>query len=366
MVAERLAGLGQRTVRVLDAPWTGEGAEAAAERTAALARRLLAEGSRCARAAEELWIFATRLDMALDLGGEARRSLEAAYAAQRAADVADPSLAVGRSMSWSGAGTSTYFGDPVAAGLVERARRAAWDAYSLARRAARDLVAELSEVAGVTLRHRGLSPRVLVDLAGLVPVVGDAVDVVNGLVYLAQGDELNAALSMAGAVPGPLGWGATGGRVAKSLTDAELIDVVRHGADPLQFRHIDKEFAFAYRDRERLIEKAVGSADQSARPLRGEIQQLQKKYKHADQLFDLPVNGNPQLWRQYEARMRGFAGAETTVRIDGTYRAEKAILYVDTVDMRRTVFTHPDGTFWSTWLLDEDQVFNVWERHALQ
>lgn len=326
----------------------------------------VSEASRCGRAAEALWIFATRLEMALELGEQACRLLDAAYAAQRTADVTDPGLALGRSMSWSGGGTSTYFGDPVAAGLLERARRVAWDADALARRAARDLVAELSGLAGVTLRHRGLSPRVLVDVAGLVPVVGDAIDVVNGLVYLAQGDELNAALSMAGAVPGPMGWAATGGRVTKSLTDAELIDVVRHGADPLQLRHIDKEFAFVYRDRDRLIAKALGSADQSARPLRGEMQQLQKKYKHADQLFELPVKGNPQLWRQYEACMREFAEAPATVRIDGTYRAEKAILYVDTVDMRRTVFTHPDGSFWSTWLLDEDQVFNVWERRALK
>ena len=350
----------------MDAPWAGAGAEAAAARTARLSLRLLSEGSRCRRAAEALWVYATRLEMALDLGVEAGRLLDLAYVAQRAADAADPAMVLGRSMSWSGGGPSDYFADPAAAGLVERARRIAWDADSLARRAARELVAELSELAGVSLEHRGLSPRLLVDLAGFVPVVGDAIDAVNGLVYLAQGDRLNAALSFAAVVPGPAGWSATGGRIPTSLTDAEVIEVVRRGADPLQLRHIDEAYAFVYRDRDRLIEKAVGSADQTARPLTTDFTQLEKKYKHAQELFDVPKTGNPRHWPVFERRLREFAGAPDTVRIDGTYRGDPAILYLDTVDMRRTVLTYPDGTFWSTWLLDPRQMTNVWERHALQ
>ena len=365
VTAERLAELGRRGVSVLDAPWAGEGAAAAAVRTGRLSLRLLSEALRCQRAAKALWVYATRLEMALDLGGEARRLLELGYAAQRAADAVDPGLALGRSMSWSGGGSSDYFGDLEAAALVERARHIAWDADSLARRAARELVTELSELAGVSLEHRGLSPRLLVDLAGFVPVVGDAVDAVNGLVYLAQGDDLNAALSFAAVVPGPVGWGATGGRIPRSLTDAEVIEVVRRGADPLQLRHIDQAYALVYRDRDRLVEKAVASADQSARPFVADFPQLEAKYKHADDLFDLPASGNPRYWPQFDWQMREFAQAGTTVRVDGTYRGDPAIFYLDTVDMRRTVLTHPDGTFWSTWALEETQAMNAWERHAL-
>jgi hypothetical protein len=364
--ADRLAGLGRRGVAVLDADWAGEAAEAAADRTARLAMRLLTESLRCHEAAEALWVYATRLDFALDLAADARRLLEHAYATQQAADLADPAMLLGRSMAWSGAGSTSYFADPQASLLVDRARRTAWDADSLARRACRDLVAELNSLSGVTLERRGLSPRLLVDLAGFVPVVGDAIDAANGLVYLLQGDTLNAGLSLAAVLPGPLGWGATSGRIGKSLTDAEVIDVVLRAADPLQARHIDPDFVPIYRDRDRLITKAVESTDQTARPLVTDIGQLEKKYKHASQLFDLPANGNPRHWPVFEQRMREFADAASTVRVTGTYRGEPAILYVDSVDMRRVVMARPNGDFWSAWSLSPNQARYVWERHALQ
>ena len=363
--AERLAGLGRRGTVVLDGAWTGEGAQAAAERTLRLSMRLLSEGLRCQQAAEALWIYATRLDLALDLAADARRLLDLAYATQQAADAADPALTLGRSMAWSGGGSSAYFADVEAARLVHRARRTAWDADSLARRGARDLTAELSALSGVSVASRGLSPRLLVDLAGFVPLVGDAVDAVNGLVYLLQGDRLDAGLSFAAVVPGPFGWGATSGRIAKTLSDAEVIDVVRRAADPLQARHIEEAYAPLYRDRDRLIAKAVDSADQTARPLRGEVTQLQKKYRHGEHVFHLPENGNPQLWRQFEGRMREFAESSSTVRIDGTYHRLGATFYLDTVDMQRMVMTSGDGEFWSVWALSPGQASNVWERHAL-
>jgi hypothetical protein len=363
--ADRLGALGRRGVTVVDTEWAGAAAEAAADRIARLSVRLLSESLRCHEAAEALWVFATRLDFALDLAADARRLLDLAYATQQAADLADPALAVGRSLTWTGGSPTSYFGDPGAARLVDRARRTAWDADSLARRACRDLVAELSSLSGVSLARRGLSPRLLVDLAGFVPVVGDAIDAANGVVYLLQGDTLNAGLSLGAVVPGPLGWGATSGRIGKTLTDAEVIDVVRRAAGPLQARHIDPAFVPIYRDRDRLVAQAVASTDQTARPLVADIGQLEKKYKHAPRLFDLPANGNPRHWPEFDQHLREFAEAETTVRIDGSFRRQPAILYVDTVDMRRTVLAYPDGRFWSTWTLEEEQVVNVWERHAL-
>ena len=327
--------------------------------------RLLSEGLRCRDAAEALWVYATRLEMALDLAVDARRQLDQAYATQRAADLAEPAFAVGRLMAWSGAGADGYFGDPEAARLVDRARRTAWDADSLARRAARDLVAELTNLSGASVAHRGISPRVLVDLAGFVPVAGDAIDAVNGLVYLLQGDEMNAGLSLGAVVPGPFGWGATSGRIGKALSDAEVIDVVRRGADPLQARHIDVTHASLYRDRDVLLERAAASADQAERPLSAAFAQLEAKYRHAVALFGLPANGNPRYWPVFELRMREFAEAGTTVRINGTYRREPAILYLDTVDMRRAVLARPSGEFWSTWVLTQQQASNLWERHAL-
>ncbi len=128
--AGQLTGLGHRGAAVLDGRWTGAAAHAAAARTARLSMRLSSEGLRCREAAEALWIYATRLDLALELAAAARRLLDHAYATQQAADLADPALVVGRSMMWSGADGAAYFGDPEAARLVERARRTAWDADS--------------------------------------------------------------------------------------------------------------------------------------------------------------------------------------------------------------------------------------------
>ncbi len=51
----------------------------------------------------------------------------------------------------------------------------------------------------------------LLDLAGLVPVLGEPADMANGIWYAAEGNMTDAGLSFAGMIPG-LGWGATGGK----------------------------------------------------------------------------------------------------------------------------------------------------------
>lgn len=51
----------------------------------------------------------------------------------------------------------------------------------------------------------------LLDVAGLIPVIGAPADAANAIWYAADGDYLNAGLSAAAVVPG-LGWGATGAK----------------------------------------------------------------------------------------------------------------------------------------------------------
>ncbi|WP_342559991.1 T7SS effector LXG polymorphic toxin [Psychrobacillus sp. FSL W7-1457] len=53
----------------------------------------------------------------------------------------------------------------------------------------------------------------VLDLAGLVPVYGEIADGLNGVIYYARGDKLNASLSFAAMVPF-LGWGSTGTKIA--------------------------------------------------------------------------------------------------------------------------------------------------------
>ncbi|MGE6220668.1 hypothetical protein ACQKCH_12645 [Nubsella zeaxanthinifaciens] len=65
------------------------------------------------------------------------------------------------------------------------------------------------------------------DIAGMVPFVGEAADLVNGAIYYIEGDKINAALSSAAAVP-VFGWVATSGKwvrtvgktMSKSLVEA--------------------------------------------------------------------------------------------------------------------------------------------------
>ncbi|CAA7196974.1 hypothetical protein CHRY9293_03032 [Chryseobacterium potabilaquae] len=55
--------------------------------------------------------------------------------------------------------------------------------------------------------------QLLLDVIGVVPVVGEVADLTNGLIYTINGDGLNASLSFASAVP-VAGWGAVGAKFA--------------------------------------------------------------------------------------------------------------------------------------------------------
>jgi RHS repeat-associated protein len=59
----------------------------------------------------------------------------------------------------------------------------------------------------------------ILDGAGLVPVLGEPADGLNAAWYAAEGDEVNASLSAAGAVPFA-GWFATGAKVGMKAADA--------------------------------------------------------------------------------------------------------------------------------------------------
>ncbi|MEV5339779.1 DNRLRE domain-containing protein [Streptomyces sp. NPDC052676] len=62
------------------------------------------------------------------------------------------------------------------------------------------------------------------DVAGMVPVIGEAADVANGIWYAAEGNYEDAALSMAAAVPG-IGMAATAAKYAKK--GAKAVDAVK-------------------------------------------------------------------------------------------------------------------------------------------
>ncbi len=65
------------------------------------------------------------------------------------------------------------------------------------------------------------------DLVGLVPVVGEPADGLNGVYYALEGDKLNAGLSLAAMIP-IAGDAATGGKLVKKT--AKLTADAEHSA----------------------------------------------------------------------------------------------------------------------------------------
>ena len=63
------------------------------------------------------------------------------------------------------------------------------------------------------------------DIVGLVPVFGEAADGVNGVIYAARGDTLNAALSFGAMIP-VAGWASTGGKLALKGNDLNQVSKV--------------------------------------------------------------------------------------------------------------------------------------------
>lgn len=70
----------------------------------------------------------------------------------------------------------------------------------------------------------------VLDIVGMIPVVGEAADGLNGLWYTAEGDYLNAGLSYAGMVPF-VGWFAVGGKWVKRALSAEEMATIGRLAD---------------------------------------------------------------------------------------------------------------------------------------
>jgi hypothetical protein len=60
---------------------------------------------------------------------------------------------------------------------------------------------------------------ILLDGAGLIPVIGEIADLANAMLYTIEGDGLNATLSLAAAIP-VAGWYAVGIKYAKHTITA--------------------------------------------------------------------------------------------------------------------------------------------------
>jgi RHS repeat-associated protein len=65
----------------------------------------------------------------------------------------------------------------------------------------------------------------VLDVAGMIPVVGEAFDAVNGIIYAAQGDKVNAAMSFASCIP--IAGAVLGGAKLAYKTIDKVVSVVK-------------------------------------------------------------------------------------------------------------------------------------------
>ena len=218
-VAERLLVLARGVARLLPvAGWNGAAAVAADVRVLEIAAALSTERARAEHAADALRRCAARLRFAEELAGEARLLLAAADREQAAADARDPMLAAARlSGQWSGPRADGTVYDPAAVALLRRAQDRAAESRSTADAATRRLVDELTALSGRRIVRDTGSWATLLDLVGLVPTYGDALDLGRAGIAAVQGDVREAAVTGAASVPGPIGWLAGAHKVERGL-----------------------------------------------------------------------------------------------------------------------------------------------------
>ncbi len=140
----------------------------------------------------------------------------------------------------------------VAKDVGSAAKEAAKDVGSAAKEAAKDVggaAKNAGKAVGKTVSNASFSDigHTVLDVAGMVPVIGEAADLANAAWYLAEGDKTNAALSAAGAIPfvgnaaTAAKWGnkaVKGAKVVKNAADgaeavasgAKVLDKAKDGA----------------------------------------------------------------------------------------------------------------------------------------
>jgi len=229
--ADRLAVLGRRLVSMLPVQrWSGVASAAADRRLLLTAVVLRQERRRMLAAAQVLARFSQQIAVALAMADEASRLLAAARAAQDAADLRDDGTA--RVIGWGNHRADGRFHDPHAVALLQRARERAAESRRCYDQAARRVTVELTELSGRRIFRAGMSARTWLDVAGFVPVVGDAVDAVNAAVYFAQGRWGEGLLTAAAIVPGPAGWAAGGAKIGKAVEHADDVAKVVDDVSP--------------------------------------------------------------------------------------------------------------------------------------
>jgi len=118
------------------------------------------------------------------------------------------------------------------------------------------------------------------DVVGLAPVVGEIADGINGVISLARGDYVGAALSFAAMIPFA-GWGATAGKGARKVAQ----HTAKETAEEVTKRAAQKTTT-------KSAEEATAAAGKAKKPPKGGDTQVKSKKKQPLKCADSGKYGN--------------------------------------------------------------------------
>lgn len=191
--------------------------------------------------------------------------------------------------------------------------------------------------------------QLVLDVAGLVPVFGEVADGANALISLGRGDYAGAALS-AGAMIPFLGWGATGGKWARTGIEYsdEIAGAVRNSDEAAEV--VTRCLTYAPPG----TGKGPGLAKPTFSCVNFDLKQLQTKFKHAGD-FGVSGNSNKANAEKFRQALGAHVTSPNTQVISGTYRGVPVQHYFDP-STGLNVITDASGEFISGWKLSPDQI----------
>jgi|GEM_PF-4314889 len=169
-------------------------------------------------------------------------------------------------------------------GAVDSATDHTMSAFNRAMDTVDDAATALSKASWSDIGHTAL------DVAGMVPVIGEAADLANAGWYLAEGDHANAALSAAGAIPfagnaaTAAKWGSkavdAAGTVARNVdTATDAARVVDNATDAAKAAEGATDAAKVVD--EGVVYRVPGNATESGQPYVGRSDDLAQRTKNA-------------------------------------------------------------------------------------
>jgi hypothetical protein len=115
--------------------------------------------------------------------------------------------------------------------------------------------------------------------------------------------------------------------------------------------------------RRQLLRIARARSPQNVRPFSVSARQAKTHHKHA-KVFGVSSNYSKASSAELNRAMQDFVAKPSTVRIDGTWKKQPAIMYTD-YDSKVVVVCRPDGSFLSAFGMTSPQRWHLWHDGAL-